>query len=228
MTSSTPSSRQPDLPTRVRFGQTLLLWCARAGWAHDFPLRWGKAAGFPVVADSTFNRLQHGKIEQPYPITFIQLGLMNQRLASREYGLPEDHALYERLARQQAIADDDGHVWTATDFFSHFIGEKGAPDWALLPDLPSLETAVAASQEAQQRFAALAQDHGLTLPEAWQSLASSVGSSSPALLNREELGTLRDVLSGWHSWTAEELRSLLTTEGENRAGQALDHWTRSL
>lgn len=227
--SSTPTpSRQPDQPTRLRFGQTLLQWCARAGWAHDFPLRWGKAAGFTVVADSTFNRLQHGKIEQPYPITFIQLGLMNQRLEAREYGLPKEHALYARLTRQEAIADEDGHVWTATDFFSHFIGEKAPPEWALLPELPTLETAVAASVKAQERFAALAQGHGLSLPEAWQSLAAWVGKGSPAVLNREELGTLRDVLSGWHSWTPEELQSLLTAEGENRAEQALDAWKQSL
>ena len=59
----------PPQQARLAFGRTLTLWLERGGWSHDIPLRWGKAADFPAVADSTFNKLQRGKIEQPYPVT---------------------------------------------------------------------------------------------------------------------------------------------------------------
>ena len=150
--SSTDNASYPSQSCRDRFGKTLTSWLERAGWSHDTPLRWGKAAQFPTVADSTFNRMQRGKIAQPYPVTFIQFGMMNDRLASRNYGLAEDDPLLPRIARQRAIEHDDGRLWTATDFFSHFIGELEPPAWAKEQPLPTLQQTVEASAEAVERF----------------------------------------------------------------------------
>ena len=72
----------PSAEARLVFGRTLQAWCRRAGWGHELCMKWGKAAGFPSVADSTFNRLQNGKIEQPFPITFLHFGIINGRIAN--------------------------------------------------------------------------------------------------------------------------------------------------
>ena len=219
-----------NLPTqeaRNRFGETLNAWMERASWSHDIPLRWGKAANFPTVADSTFNRLQRGKIAQPYPVTFIQFGIINDRLARRDYGLSDTDPLLARISRQRPIEHEDGRIWTATDFFSHFIGELDPPSWACEQALPTLEETVAASNEVVAVFKATAEAAELTLPQAWQALAAlaAVG-QGPVLppLNSEELETLRMVLSGWHTWTPEQLRELRDLDGALRPMELLNYW----
>lgn len=218
----------PPQSARDRFGMTLSLWLERGGWSHDVPMRWGKAAGFPAVADSTFNRLQNAKIEQPYPITFIQLGLINKRLSDADYGLASDDPLLERLARQRPITHDDGSIWDAMDFFGHFIGEVEAPDWARTRALPSLEEAVEASDQAKRRFQDLAAQHGLALPEAWESFAELVSAQRPPSLSPAELNVLRNVLAGWHVWTPQQLHELTDLDGVMRAGTAVEQWAATL
>lgn len=215
---------------RNRFGRTITAWVERAGWSHDIPLRWGKAAGFPTVADSTFNRLQRGKIAQPYPLTFVQFGLMNERLARKEYGLLPDDALLPRIARQRPIEHEDGRIWTATDFFSHFIGELGAPAWAQNQTLPSLEEAVEASAKVTQAFKQATERSGLPLAEAWQSLAAAAADAPEVLppLSEQELETLRMVLSAWHVWTPEQLQQLRDLDGVLRPLSLIEHWADKL
>ena len=205
--------RYPGPEARQRFGETLSAWCQRAGWGHDLCHRWGKAAGFPTVADSTFNRLQNARIEQPFPVTFLQFGILNDRLSRRDYGLPEDHPLIVRLNRQEALASDDGLLWRATEFFSHFVGELEAPTWARLPELPSLEQAVRVSSDCAERFRAIAAARGLLPAAAWQSFALvAAGTLSP-----DELNTMRDVLAGWQTWTPEQLRAFLRADRQRVA-----------
>jgi hypothetical protein len=219
----------PSREARERFGATLTTWMERAGWSHDTPLRWGKAAGFPTVADSTFNRMQHGKIANPFPVTFLQFGIINRRLAARDYGLAENDPLLARVARQRPIEHDDGRSWSATDFFSHFIGELEAPSWAREQALPSLEEAVAASSEAVETFKGSAETAGMSLLEAWQSLAALAAvNQGPVLppLSADELETLRMVLSGWHVWTPEQLQELRDLDGQLRPLQLLQHWQK--
>ncbi len=213
--------------TRERFGKTITAWIERAGWSHDTPLRWGKGAGFSSLADSTFNRLQRGKIAQPYPMTFLQFGLINDRLARKDYGLEPDDPLLPRVARQRPIEHDDGRLWTATDFFSHFIGELEAPAWAREQPLPSLEQAVTASAEAVTLFKAAAEAAGLTLPQAWESLAAAAATEPADVmppLGTEELDVLRMVLSGWHTWTPEQLGQLMDLDGGLRPLILLRYW----
>jgi hypothetical protein len=225
--SSPDNVSYPSQSCRDCFGKTLTSWLERAGWSHDTPLRWGKAAQFPTVADSTFNRMQRGKIAQPYPVTFIQFGMMNDRLASRNYGLAEDDPLLPRIARQRAIEHDDGRLWTATDFFSHFIGELEPPAWAKEQPLPTLQQAVEASAEAVERFRGTAQALNLPLPEAWESLAAVAAKASATVmphLSNDELETLRMVLSGWHTWTPEQMHQLRDLDGGLRPLSLLDYW----
>lgn len=225
--SSPDNASYPSQSCRDCFGKTLTSWLERAGWSHDTPLRWGKAAQFPTVADSTFNRMQRGKIAQPYPVTFIQFGMMNNRLASKDYGLAQDDPLLPRIARQRPIEHDDGRLWTATDFFSHFIGELEPPAWAKEQPLPTLQQAVEASAEAVERFKGTAQAQKLSLPEAWESLAAVAAKASATVmphLSNDELEALRMVLSGWHTWTPEQLHQLRDLDGGLRPLNLLDYW----
>ena len=210
----------PSAEARLVFGRTLQAWCRRAGWGHDLCMKWGKAAGFPSVADSTFNRLQNGKIEQPFPITFLHFGILNSRIATSDYGLPQSHPLIIRLKRQEPITATDHTPWRASEFFSHFIGELEPPSWALQPSLLSLEQAVQLSASAAERFRVKATERALAPAQAWQSFQLSAS----GLLSADELAVMRDVLAGWATWTPEQLRQLNDGTGELRCTTALDAW----
>ena len=210
----------PSAEARLVFGRTLQAWCRRAGWGHDLCMKWGKAAGFPSVADSTFNRLQNGKIEQPFPITFLHFGIINSRIATSDYGLPQSHPLIIRLKRQEPITATDRTPWRASEFFSHFIGELEPPTWALQPSLLSLEQAVQLSASAAERFRVKATERALAPAQAWQSFQLSAS----GLLSADELAVMRDVLAGWATWTPEQLRQLNDGTGELRCTTALDAW----
>lgn len=218
----------PSQESRLVFGRTLSLWLERGGWSHDIPLRWGKAAGFPAIADSTFNKLQRGKIEQPYPVTFIQLGLINARLVAQDFSGVDDPALVARLAKQRPILHEDGEPWIATDFFSHFIGEQAAPEWARERPIPTQEEAVAASAAIADRFRQQASAAGLPMLEAWRSFAAHVTSETPRRLSGEEVEVLRSVLSGWDVWSPEQLQDLIDPDDRLRPDLALDAWAASL
>jgi hypothetical protein len=221
-------AQYPSQDARLAFGRTLTLWMERGGWSHDICQRWGKAAGFVAIADSTFNRLQRGRIEQPYPITFIQLGMINSRLADQDYSGLEDPALAARVAQQRPITHDDGTPWTAADFFAHFIGELEPPAWGRERPLPSLDQAVSSGAAVVELFRATAETHALTLPEAWKGFEDFVASQTPKPLNAEEMELLRSVLSGWITWTPEQLHGLIDLDGDLRPLQALSAWQTSL
>ena len=221
-------SKYPNDEARRCFGQTLTRWLERGGWSCDLPMRWGHAANFPAVADSTLNRLQNGRIEQPYPITFIQFGILNDRLARQDYGLPDDDPMLERLAQQRPIVDADGRPWAAADFFALFIGDLEPPEWAMTPPMPTKRDAVKVSEEVRLLFARLAQEQGMTLLEAWRSFEEARPKWRPPLLSRAELEVVRNVLAGWHTWTPEELQDLQTLEGGVRPLLALERWNAEL
>jgi hypothetical protein len=222
-----PDESKPLTRAREAFGRTLTHWLDRAGWAHDLPMRWGKQAGFSAVADSTFNRLQRGQIQQPYPITFLQFCEINRRLAEGDFGITDDPQLLARLGRQKPICHEDGSPWIASDFFAHFIGELDAPPWAQEQEPPSLAEAVAAGDVAAETFRTIAEQHGMKLAVAWESL-QALASKPPRRLDHRQVLELRNVLSGWNTWTPEQLGALLDPDGDNRAQLLLEDWRGSL
>lgn len=195
--------QHPPLAIRQRFGRTLTAWCNRNGWIHSTLHEWGEQAGFPAVRDSSFNKLQNAKTEQPQPLTFIQLALANARVAQGDYSGVSDRRLKDRLKDSEPICDAHGVPWRATEFFSHFIGELEAPDWLQQPEPLSEADAQALTQQHRQRFEAITQAHQLTPPAAWKQLEQHCQS-----LNAAQRDLLRNVLSGWHEWTPSEWEAM--------------------
>lgn len=195
--------QHPPLAIRQRFGRTLTAWCNRNGWIHSTLHEWGEQAGFPAVRDSSFNKLQNAKTEQPQPLTFIQLALANARVAQGDYSGVSDRRLKDRLKDSEPICDANGKPWRATEFFSHFIGELEAPDWLQQPEPLSEADAQALTQQHRQRFEAITQAHQLTPPAAWKQLEQHCQA-----LNAAQRDLLRNVLSGWHEWTPSEWETM--------------------
>ena len=209
----------PGQAARDRFARTLHIWRVRAGWAHDTLDRWGEAAGFTRVRNSVFSKLERGLTDQPLPLTFIQLGIANDRLARKDYGVLTDRKLRDLVQAQEPITDEQGNPWTETDFFGHFCGTIAAPPWADVPELMSPAEAERISLQQREMFTKYAQDLMLPPPQAFDQLESHCKGMSP-----EQVATFKQVLGGWHIWTPEEMGELTDGAGKNAAVQALLSW----
>jgi hypothetical protein len=213
-------SQFPPLEARQRFGRTLTAWAARNGWIHSTLQDWGHEAQFPTTRDSTFNRLQNGKIEQPQPLTFCQLQQVNQRVADQNFKGVSSRALMDRLKGSEPIVTK-GKLWGAMEFFGHFVGELEGPDWSIPPQLLTVAEAEALSRQHQERFVAIAQERMVAPPVAWKELEHHCAGMSGAERDR-----LRNVLSGWHQWTPEEWQEL-ASDKEDPVLAALSKWAAS-
>ena len=214
--------QHPPLAARQRFGRTLTAWCNRNGWIHSTLHEWGEQAGFPAVRDSSFNKLQNARTEQPQPLTFIQLALANARVADGDYSGVTDRRLKDRLKDSEAIRDAKGQPWRATEFFSHFIGELEPPEWLQQLEPLTEAEAQALSEQHRQRFAAITQAQQLTPAAAWKQLEQHCQALSAA-----QRDILRNVLSGWHEWTPSEWEAI-TANGSDPVADALAGWEQAV
>ena len=225
---ATPSSMEPDrslYPSqeqRMRFGRTLTVWLNRNGWIHSTMQEWGHQAGFPALRDSSTNRLQNGKTEQPSPLTFFQLGVVNERVAKGDFSGVVERSLKDRLQGSVAITSPDGTPWRATEFFSHFMGELEAPDWAELPQPLTTEEATTLSREHQATFETIAKTKFLSPPAAWKQLEKHCQGMTPS-----QRDMLRNVLSGWHTWTPADWLAL-SVDGSDPVADALARWDQQV
>lgn len=207
--------QHPPLAARQRFGRTLTAWCNRNGWIHSTLHEWGEQAGFPAVRDSSFNKLQNAKTEQPQPLTFIQLALANARVAEGDYSGVSDRRLKDRLKESEPIRDSSGAPWRATEFFSHFIGELEAPEWLQQPEPLTEAELQQLSTQQRQRFEAITAAKAISPAAAWKELEQHCEG-----LNAGQRDVLRNVLSGWHEWTPSEWEAI-NANGNDQVDKAL-------
>lgn len=219
--AETDRERYPGHDARRRFGRTLHLWRLKAGWSQDTLHEWGKAAGFSTVTDAVWNKLEGGKTPQPLPLTFIQLGTANDRLARQEWGTIADLRLRQRVQGQTPILDLNEQPWTAVDFFAHFVGLTPPPCWAEETQAWAISQEDAEKLGAQQRemFIKYAQDNLLDRAEAWGQLQQHCNGMS-----QEQVEAFKLVLAGHHKWTPAELGAMTDGAGRNATIQALQAW----
>jgi hypothetical protein len=214
--------KHPSLAARQGFGRTLNAWVIRNGWTHSTLHEWGEQAGFPAVRDSSFNRLQNSKTEQPSPLTFIQLAMANARVAAGDYKGVSDRQLKDRLKDSEAICDATGKPWGAMEFFGHFVGELEAPASLQLPEPLTAKEAEAISSKHQERFEAIAEAKGLKPAQAWKQLEQHCNG-----LSAGQKDLLRNVLSGWHVWDPGEWGAICAN-GSDPVDVALAAWDKAV
>lgn len=163
--------------------------------------------------------LMRGNLERPTPLTFYQLGLMNDRLARKDLGTIADVSLRKRVEAQQPILSPDGRPWTSVDFFAHFMGNLQAPDWVVGSPDPTPEDAERINHEFRATFEETAAERLLTPLEAWSELKGHC-----TQLSADQSDKLRGVLSGWHSFSPSELLELGDGEPGSRVMRALASW----
>ena len=117
---------------RVQFGKFLRNWRRSNEWSVTTAQDWAKAAPalipWPLrVAGGQWGNLENGKVLQPQPSTFIQLGVLNECLALEDRGVIKERLLRERVQRAQPVRHPDGRVWGAEDWFACYIGKLEGP-----------------------------------------------------------------------------------------------------
>jgi hypothetical protein len=117
---------------RVQFGKFLRNWRRSNDWSVTTAQDWAKACPalipWPLrVAGGQWGNLENGKVHQPQPSTFIQLGVLNECLALEDRGPIKDRTLRDRVQRAQPVRHSDGRLWGAEDWFACYIGKLEGP-----------------------------------------------------------------------------------------------------
>lgn len=209
---------------RLRFGRMVKAWMHSGGWSTKTPMLWAKAVGLPQLSNNTVSFIWAGTQPKTSPKFFTSIGYLNQRLAAKDYGPIANRDLKERVANLAPLCHANGAAWTAVDFFACYIGalapppqfDTGPPEKARLL---SPELAQRISSHKRELFDTHASARGLSKAQAWLELKGHCRD-----LDGEQLDALQQVLSGWRSWTPEELADLQDSEGHNKAVLALQDW----
>ena len=117
---------------RVQFGKFLRNWRRSNDWSVTTAQDWAKACPALIpwslrVAGGQWGNLENGKVHQPQPSTFIQLGVLNECLALEDRGPIKDRTLRDRVQRAQPVRHPDGRLWGAEDWFACYIGKLEGP-----------------------------------------------------------------------------------------------------
>ena len=109
------------------FGPVLKEWFRRNEWPQVVAERVARAKGSKIGPwASQMSNTMAGKLE-PKPPFFKALGWFNNVILTRDFQGITDRRLMDQLLDSEALCHDDGQPFTATDFFSLYLGELEAP-----------------------------------------------------------------------------------------------------
>lgn len=209
---------------RIRFGQMVKRWMRSGGWSTKTAMDWARAAGLPQLSNNTVTFIWAGSQPKTSPRFFTTIGYLNRRLADEDYGPIANRALKDRVSSLKPLCHANGVPWGAVDFFACYIGQLDPPpefDPGPLGKTRLLTTEVAQriSSHKRELFERHATARGLSKAAAWSELKALCTD-----LNADQLDAFQQVLSGWRSWTPEELSELCDGDGHNAALLALQQW----
>lgn len=216
---------------RVQFGKFLRNWRKSNDWSVTTAQDWAKACPALIpwalrVAGGQWGNLENGKVMQPQPSTFIQLGVLNECLAQKERGTIRDKLLRERVQQARPVLNADGRPWGAEDWFACYIGKLEGPA-DLWPRQEEID-AEAETKRLRSLFDAAVERSGLRPVSAAMQVLRLAGdlpmeqvvAIENALFAGERLptSTVATARMALHSWVAEVAGDLLPAEPEAENG----------
>gem|GEM_PF-1259260 len=212
---------------RVQFGKFLRNWRKSNDWSVTTAQDWAKACPALIpwalrVAGGQWGNLENGKVMQPQPSTFIQLGVLNECLAQKERGTIRDKLLRERVQQARPVLHGDGRPWGAEDWFACYIGKLEGPA-DLWPRQEEID-AEAETKRLRSLFDAAVERSGLRPVSAAMQVLRLAGdlpmeqvvAIENALFAGERLptSTVATARMALHSWVAEVAADLLPAAGD--------------
>jgi len=216
MVAEIPAEQQAH---RIALGQAIGTWMRMQGWSQQVPHEWGvEMAGEGKQSSGPHNSqislLQRGRLDGK-PGVFIALGAFNAAVAAQDLIQIKGRSLRDRLTGAEAFLLEDGKPARASDFFAMFVGELEIPSRYAVSNQPlSDEEVKALNEKLRTDFKAGAQNRMLTPAEAWPVLWKQM--ALPTRLS----GKLREVLSGWAEFSADEL-------GDGLVAASLRGWAKN-
>ena len=211
------STPYEPIEERIAFGRVIRLWFRSNGWAQDVPHKFAKIVGTAGPWNSQVSTVMSGKLD-PKPAFFVALGAFNDAVARQAFPGITDRKLLDALKGAEPLCDDDGRPCTAPDFFALFTGLQPLPKRYASARTITPEDAKAISQGHQEAFAQFASIHGISPKQAWDDLRFHCdGVPSP------QLSKLRDVLTGWDTWTPDDLETM-EEDGIDAVSAAIAQW----
>ena len=216
---------------RVQFGKFLRNWRKSNDWSVTTAQDWAKACPAQIpwamrVAGGQWGNLENGKVMQPQPSTFIQLGVLNECLAQKERGTIRDKLLRERVQQGRPVLHGDGRPWGAEDWFACYIGKLEGPA-DLWPRQEEID-AEAETKRLRSLFDAAVERSGLRPVSAAMQVLRLAGdlpmeqvvAIENALFAGERLptSTVATARMALHSWVVEVAGDLLPAEVEGEKG----------
>ncbi len=188
---------------RLSFGKVFRIWFSRNNWPQDVPHKLSEFVPTKGPWNSQISVCMSGRLD-PKVGFFLSCGAFNKQVAEQDFPGVGACRLREHLTGAEPLRLDSGDPFDAADFFRLYTGLIEVPLAYRVADLPVLSDAdaKAKSQLMREAFQAVAAHQMLSPKAAWESLEPFAPAS------------LRDVLSGWSEYTAEELTGMPSNQLE--------------
>lgn len=103
-----------------RFGQMLIAWRKRCGYAQaDIP-RWADVCGFVGPAIGTVSQLERGRVTTPTMALFAGLAEVNRRMAEQDWSGLTSRRMLDRISGGVPILSASGQPWGFHEFVNAF------------------------------------------------------------------------------------------------------------
>lgn len=131
----------------VDFGDTLIAWRKQNGWTQYTVEKWAKYDDIHYPSSGNLSVIENGKNFHPRPITFVQFGCLNAKIANlsdNDLRKIKDRELRDRIKGAKPIETFSCGIWEGHHFFMHFIGvlprPKNLQDLLLALEKPPIAT----------------------------------------------------------------------------------------
>lgn len=188
---------------RDAFGQAVTMWFKQNQWSQQVPNDWASATNSDGPWNSQMSLLMRGR-HDPKANFWVALCRYNAAIGNKALEVKEKR-LRERIEQGFPFLTAEGQPATATDFFGMFVGEVEIPDsYAAQASLTDAQVKKHCD-ELRALFKKTAKQEMQSPAEAWEAVEAAAKELGMKKAQQEKL---RDVLSGWAEYSAEELAEL--------------------
>lgn len=190
-------------PLGGEFGPVIKAWFAKNDWPQIVAEQVARSKGSKIGPwASQMSNCMQGKLT-PKPSFFVALGWFNDVVTRRDFAGITDRRLMDRLLYSQPLTHDDGTPYTATCFFSLYIGEHKPPkEFSHAPEIVTQDDVNQWARDLRELFHATVMDLVLPAREVWKLIEDRSIQKGMAL---EDLMWLREVVTGLIEPTLEEI-----------------------